>query len=215
MTSKTISVACFICVLLVFTPVLSSAQSEGQESKSLADLAREQRLKKDKDVKQPAKVYSNEDMPSHPPDEPSTPSSANTSGAGTKKASGDADSDSNASASAPHDEKYFHNKMSDLRKYLETDKARLATLQKELDDHYADAAAGGFAVSGHEGVATNKVNTSWTTDPIGYHNHWVAEGHTLHAGIDSQEKKVAADEKAISDFVDQCRHEDCQPGWIR
>lgn len=212
MTSKTISVACFICVLLVFTPVLSSAQSEGQESKSLADLAREQRLKKDKDVKQPAKVYSNEDMPSHPPDEPSA---VKTSAGGTGKASGDADSDSNASASAPHDEKYFHNKMSDLRKNLETDKARLVTLRKELDDHYADAAAGGFAVSGHEGVTTNKVNTSWTTDPIGYHNHWVAEGHTLHAGIDSQEKKVAADEKAISDFVDQCRHEDCQPGWIR
>ncbi|HLY62653.1 MAG TPA: hypothetical protein VKV95_18065 [Terriglobia bacterium] len=196
-----------LCAVLVFTPVFSRAQSGGEETKSLADLAREQRAKKDKDGKQPAKVYSNEDMPSHPPDEPSSPSSTKTSAKG--KANGDADAKSDASSSVPHDEKYFRGKMDKSRANLASDKARLATLQTEMDDHYRDAVAAGYVVHGHEMVTTNKVNQHFNYDS------WVAQGAGLRADIQSEKEMIIADEKAISDLIDQCRHEDCQPGWIR
>lgn len=215
MSSKTTTLAFVICAVLVLGPVFARGQSGDQGADSLADLARKQRSKNGKEGKQPTKVYSNDDFPEPPPKAPSTASATKTSAAGTEKANGDANAKSDSSGPKPHDEKYFRSKMDELRANLASDKVGLVKLQEEMDDHYRDAQAGGFIVSGQGQLATDKVNTNWTTDPIGYHNFWVSEGKRLRSSIDSQKKEIASDEKAISDLIDQCRREDCKPGWIR
>jgi len=46
-------------------------------------------------------------------------------------------------------------------------------------------------------------------------NFWDSEDKRLRSSIDSLQEEIATDEQNISDFVDQCRHESCEPGWIR
>jgi len=105
---------------------------------------------------------------------------------GTKKANGTANAKSDASGQKAHDEKYFRTKMDKLRANLASDNARLATLQKRMN--------GNVGYSPRSGGRFDQ---------------------GLRDSIDSQKEKIASDEKAISDLIDQCRHEECKPGWIR
>lgn len=207
MSSKTIPFACVISAVLALAPIFASAHSVGQETSSLADLARDQRMK-NIEVKQPAKVYTNDDLPAHPP-ESSTPFLAINLPPGTVDGKSQAGATSNAAGSEPHDEKYFRSRMNQLRANLESDKEGLASLQEEMGKHLGDNPRG-WPLS-----VSYQRNMQWTTDPIGAQNFWFAEDKRLRSSIDSQKEKIAVDEKDISDFVDQCRHEDCEPGWIR
>lgn len=206
MVRKTTPFACVICTVLFFAPVFRSVQIEGQEIKPLGDLAREQRRKNEKEGKQPTKVYTNDDFPVHPPAEPPTASAAT-----TEKVNGDEESYLSAQASEPHDEKYFRSKMDELRANLESDKEVLASLQEEMDKHTQDAPP----FSSDYGTPPQQVNNNAAEMEAGTYNLWLSEGERLRTSIDSQKEKIATDEKGISDLVDQCRRESCQPGWIR
>jgi|SRR5579859_2516615 len=199
-----------ICTVLILAPTFTSGQSEGQETISLGDFARDQRRKNSEEGKQTAKVYSNDDFPEPQPKAPSTESATKTPAAGMKKGNAEADAKSNASISEPHDEKYFRQRMDELRADLESGKRRLVTLQKEMDKHMRDSLP-----DSPGGALSYQENPHWTTNPIGFNNFWNSEDKRLRSDIESQKEKIATDEGKISDLIAQCRREDCQPGWIR
>ncbi len=209
---------------LVLIPVVGTAQSSGDQETSLADLARRQRKKEAKESRKPAKVFTNDDFPaSHSSTPEAKPSSDVHSGASdAKKPVAPADVDS-----GPHDEAYFRGKMKRLREHLKSDQSRLARLENEKDEHEKDVPFNAVVLRKTEQNATvtepDKTpvektysnNPRWVTDPEGAKKAWEAKEQELAESIGEQKDKIADDQKAISDFVDQCRHENCQPGWIR
>jgi hypothetical protein len=194
----------FVCAIIVLAPNFAIAHSRAQETGSLANVAREQRLKNN-EVKQPARVFTNDDLPASPP-ESSTPFLAINLPSGTVDGKSQRVTGSNAANSEPHDEKYFRDRMNQLQANLESDKGELVTLQGEMAEHLRDISAGSEGIFYHP--------TMWT-DPVGAGKYWFAEDERLRGGISALNGKIAADEKDISDFIDQCRRESCEPGWIR
>jgi hypothetical protein len=230
------AIALLLGLFLALGAGSAAAQDSSQAGTSLADLARQQRLKQRAAAKKPAKVFTNDDLPSHPPSPPSSGSSAQTGGDEAAKASEQPASDSAASASGPHDEAYFRGTMDKLRERLKSDKARLEEIQQALAEHRkdipfnaviigqsspsapaSDTSQKATAAEPGQSVVQKSYNNDprWDADPEGARRAWEAEQARLHSDERSQEKKIAADEKAISDFVEQCRHENCEPGWIR
>src|SRR5712692_4941763 len=57
-------------------PLFAAPQREAGQTTSLGDFARDQRRKQDKELQKPTKVYTNENLPAHPPDEQRTPTDA-------------------------------------------------------------------------------------------------------------------------------------------
>ncbi len=209
MGSRMTLFACVICTALALAPMFAEAQGGGQQAISLGDLAREQRRKEGKDSKKPAKAFTNEDFPAHPPDALPTSAHAAPSAAETEKLTGHTDPNSTASSSRAHDEEYYRSEMKRLRTKLKEDQALLARLQGELVAHNKDVPLGaGASVSLTE-------NPRWTTNPVGTYYAWAAEDKWLRSRIESWQTKIAIDEKAISHLVEQCRHEDCLPEWIQ
>ena len=210
MDSKSTRFTLAIYTVLILAPTFTSAQSEGQETISLGALAREQRRKNSEEGKQTAKVYSNDDFREPPPKAPPTESATKIPAAGMKKGNAEPDAKSNASSSEPHDEKYFHMRMDELRANLESDKRRLVTLQEEMDKHMREGPP-----DSPGGALNTQETPNWSTDPLGSIVFWNSEDKRLRSSIDSQKEKIATDEGNISDLAVQCRREDCQPGWIR
>jgi len=237
MSSKTALWVCALCAGFIFVPVIAGAQTENQKPISLADLARQQRAKNNKDDKQKGKVYSNEDLPEHPSDAKPTKSAEVNSDGGkeAEKENTEADAKPKASSSEPHDEKYFRKRMDEFRSNLESDKKRLAAAREAKDEHekdipldarivrhsdpnapnqntpVIDAAQAPPAVEAGESVAVKKYNS----DQHFSKDAWQTEERRLNDNIRSQENNIATDEEKISTLVIQCRHENCQPGWIR
>jgi hypothetical protein len=227
---RLILLVCAACTALFLMPALAAAQGAGEEGTSLGDIARQQRRKQAVETKKPGKVFTNDDFPAHPPNSPPTKLGAETPPAGTGKASEQPASDSTASGSEPHDETYFRGTMKQFRKNLESDKGRLAELRLAMQEHEKDIPFNAVIVgksgpsdqkppvleSGQSIVEKSYSNDPrWAADPEGARRAWEAEEQELSDSIKSQKEKIAADEKAVSDFVDQCRHENCLPGWIR
>jgi hypothetical protein len=190
-------------------PSPAGAQNGGEQGRSLGEIAREQRSKRG--AQKPVKVYTNDDFPSHragaaPEGEAETASTA------ARNEQPDVRTVPKASGarSAMHGEAFFRERMKQLREGLESDRARLVELRKEMDVHRADVPYNSVG-----GVRKANQSSQWTTNPVGAFSSWQAEDKRLRESLDSQEKKIADDQKAIADFVEQCRRENCLPGWIR
>jgi hypothetical protein len=226
------------CVALLLAPARSTPQQQGGTTKSLADIAREQRSKDRQKDQKPAKVFTNDDFPAESPASSAKKPVTETPSAESANSPAESSSDSDASGSGPHDEAYFRNTMKRLREKLKSDQERLVTLRKELADHEKDIPLNATLIrdSGPNAPSTDAGQASqppvlesggtvaqksysndprWATNPEGAKRVWESEEQELGDSISSQKRKITADEKAISDFVDQCRREGCEPGWIR
>ncbi len=205
---------CLISTALVVTPMFARPLSVGQEQVSLGDLARERRNKQAKDAKKPSRVITNDDLPAHTRDTPPTATGAVASAAKTEKAAGQAGPVLPDSGTAPQDEKYFRSRMKELRKKLEDDKAFLARIQRELTEQNSvlpDDMPPGAAGSANDGGYSPR----WWTNPFGPWQAWNSEHQWLRGAIKRWEEKTLADQKAISDLVEECRRRNCRPDWVR
>jgi predicted RNase H-like nuclease (RuvC/YqgF family) len=98
-------------------------------------------------------------------------------------------------ATGAHDEKYFRDRMSELRAKLAKDQADLITLQQKVGQadvqYYADP---------NKGLQQQYSRSDITK---------------LNEEIQKKQKDIADDEKAIDDLRDELRHEGGEPGWLR
>ena len=185
------------CTALTVATTLGLGQEGHEKEPSLGDLAREQRAKNEAAASKPVKVFTNDDLPSHPTPRTTPP-------AQTKKLAG------NSGPGSPNaKEKYFRTRTAQLRTKLQQDKEFLAKLQHDLDrDCASDPRNAAPCVAAFE-------SPRWVTNPVGAMQSQVSERQRLQSAVQRQQKKIAEDEQAISNLAEQCRREDCKPEWIR
>jgi len=186
-----------ICAALAIATTLGPAHQGDEKAQSLGDFAREQRIKEAQSGKKPAKVFTNDDLPSQPTPRKTPP-------AETKKLAG------NSGPGSPNaKEKYFRARTAQLRKKLQQDKEFLAKLQHDLgSDCVSDPRNAAPCVATVE-------SPRWVTNPVGAMRSQGSEQRWLQSAIQRQQKRIAEDEQALSDLGQQCRREDCKPEWVR
>jgi hypothetical protein len=183
---------------LAIAMAISSAATLGAQS--LAEVARQEEARR-KEIRQPAKVYTNKDLASVPP--PSTPATA-PAPSETPATPAAADSKDGAKEAAPpqdaketgtvKDQKYWSGRMQALRTGLDRDQTYSDAMQSRI----------------------NALTTDFTArdDPA----QRAVIGRDRQKAIDELDRLKLAIErtrKAIADLEEEARRASVPPGWLR
>ena len=170
------------------------AQNAGQ---SLGDLARKEREKRLKiKMERSVRVWNNDNMPRRPAGEGPTAAAGMSlvpvSPGPTESSLTDAPASSN---SPDHDEKYYRERMAELREALELHKRQLSVLEQKQ-------AQG---------------QTQYFSDPNKtlQEEFSRSEINKRNDEISKKQEEITTDEKAIEDLQDQLRREGKPAGWLR
>jgi hypothetical protein len=172
----------------------SSASSQPQTpatppQDSLAAAARKAREQK-KDAPKPARVFDNDNIPTHGGVSSVGSESSPTAGGNTANTQG-----KGGVASAGNGEKAWRDKFASLRHKLEQDEAELDVMQRELAvldlQDYSDP--------------TKAMQQGFTRSDI----------NDKTSAIEAKKKQVEADKQAITDAEDDLRKAGGEPGWAR
>jgi hypothetical protein len=161
-------------------------------AQSLGDVSRQEEERR-KDVKAPAKVYTDKDLHAVPviPDE-TKPTSASDKAADAKD---DAAKDGKGSKDEPaKDQKYWSTRRKELQAKLERDRVLADAMQSRINGLTADFAA--------------------RSDPA---QRAVIEADRKRAlsELDALQKSIKDDQKALADFDEDARKASVPPGWLR
>jgi hypothetical protein len=168
----------------------TAAQSAPPQD-SLAAAARKAREQK-KDAAKPAKVFTNDDLPSG--------GGISTVGAEKDADSAAAGSKEDAAPAGANDEKTWRSRFAKLHHKLDQDQDELDVLQREL---------GVAQTQFYGGDPTKAMNDQMSGQPFG------TEYNKKLADIDAKKKQVEADKQAIADAEDELRKSGGDPGWAR
>ncbi len=168
-----------------------TSQAPPAQQDSLAAAARRSREQK-KDQPKPAKVITNENIPTQ-----GGISAVGSSPTGTPGAAGDnaAGIPAKTGTSAPSDEKGWREKFANLRHKVDQDQAELDVMQREL------------------GV----LDVQYYNDPVKAMQQDLtrADINKKTADIDAKKQQIEADKQAISDAEDDLRKAGGDAGWAR
>jgi hypothetical protein len=190
-------IAAILAVGLMESAGFALAQ-QTSKTPSLGELARQLRAERGKTSEKPAKVYTNDNIPRTGTLSDVGPAAESTSGGTAAKGettAGAASAGEGKAASAPHDEKYYRERMKELQSQKEMHVRELAVLKQKL--------------------ALNE--TQYYSDP----NKTMTQEYTRsdinkkQGEIDKKQQQIANDQKAIDDLEAQCQQEGCPPGWLR
>lgn len=169
-------------------------------AQSLADVARAEEARR-KAVKQPAKVYTNDDLkrsgddstPPPPTPAATTPAASPAPGGGAAAAA-KPDQAAGSANGAAKDEKYWKTRISSAREALAHDKVLVDALQSRVNALTTDFV--NMADPAQRAVIDNNRKTA------------LAEMDRLNKDIDNQTK-------AIADVQEEARKASVPPGWLR
>jgi len=165
-------------------------------AQSLGDISKQEEERR-KDVKEPAKVYTNKDL-STPPSFASAEEKP--AGETAPAASADTSSDSakagaaNEPAKDPKDQKYWSGHRKDLESKLERDKVLADAMQSRINGLTRDFSA-------RDDPAQRAVID--------------ADRKRAVSELDGLQKSIKDDQKALSDFDEEARKSGVPPGWLR
>jgi hypothetical protein len=191
-------------VILVVPVVLLLASATSLRAQSLGDVAREEEARR-KEVKQPAKVYTNKDLPNVPPVTASpeaakpaaTPDDSRKDGKGddAKDQSSDKGGKDGAKDKVPvKDRAYWSDRMKELRTALDHDQTFADAMQSRINGLTADFSA-------RDDPAQR--------DVIGRDRQKAIDE------LDRLKKAIQTDKQAIADFEEEARRAAVPPGWLR
>jgi hypothetical protein len=156
-------------------------------AQSLADVARQEEARR-KEIKQPAKVYTNKDLVSVPSTSP--PTAPSTALAGPDAADKDAKDaakdakDATKDTGLVKDQAYWSNRLKTLTAQLDQDQALADAMQ----------------------VSVNALTAAAVTGP---------EMQKALEALDHLTQAVERDKKAVADFPEEARRASVPPGWLR
>ena len=186
-------------VLALLAAALAPAQEQpsSRQTVSLGDLARQQRAQRMKVMQERSvRIWTNDNLPARPASGGGGVSVAGQiSSAPVAAESGTA---SGEAASGGHDEKYYRQRMAELRGNLETHQRQLSVLQQKQ----------GQAQLQYYGDPQKTLEQGSTPT-------FNSDVNKLQQDIEKKRQEIAADEKAIEDLQDQLRREGHPPGWLR
>jgi|SRR5215467_11947412 len=166
-------------------------------AQSLGDVSRQEEERR-KDVKAPAKVYTNSDLgtvSAIPADDTKSSSTSVPSDKSTDAAKDDAKGGAKSSKDEPaKDQKYWSTRRKDLQAKLDRDKVLADAMQSRINGLTADFAA--------------------RSDPA---QRAVIEADRKRAlsELDGLQKSIKDDQKALADFDEEARKASVPPGWLR
>ncbi len=166
-------------------------------AQSLGDVARQEEERR-KDVKSTSKVYTNKDLgapisSATPEDVPKTPSEPASTSASTDKPK-EASKDAAKEDGTAKDQKYWSSRKKELATKLERDRVLADAMQSRINALTADFAA--------------------RSDPA---QRAVIEADRNRAlgELDTLQKSIKDDRKALADFDEEARKAAVPPGWLR
>jgi hypothetical protein len=171
-------------------------------AQTLGDLAKQEEQRR-KDIKKPAKVWTNDDLkaappPSGPPVDSAKPGDADSgaAGAGDAGAKGAAKPDDKGGSSdaGKQSQAIWAGRMKKLQEQLEKDQTFLDALQSRVN-----------------ALTTDFVNRD---DPA-QKAQIEKDRQRAIAELDNLKQTIAADKKAISDLEEEARRAGVPPGWLR
>jgi hypothetical protein len=165
-------------------------------AQSLGDVSRQEEERR-KDVKAPAKVYTNRDLgtvPVIPSDDTKPSRTDSTSAASDKAADAPKDGAKGSKDESAKDQKYWSTRMKDLQAKLERDKVLADAMQSRINGLTADFAA--------------------RSDPA---QRAVIDADRKRAlsELDALQKSIKDDQKALADFDEEARRASVPAGWLR
>jgi hypothetical protein len=165
-------------------------------AQSLGDVSRQEEERR-KDVKAPAKVYTNKDLgaaPVIPSDGTASKSDAAADRAADAKDAGKDDGAKSGSKEEVKDQKYWSTRKKDLQAKLDRDKVLADAMQSRINGLTADFAA--------------------RSDPA---QRSVIEADRKRAltELDALQKSIKDDQKALADLDEEARKASVPPGWLR
>jgi hypothetical protein len=165
-------------------------------AQSLGDVSRQEEERR-KDVKAPAKVYTNKDLgtvPVIPSDGASSSKSDSATASSDKADAGKADGAKGGSKDEAKDQKYWSTRRKDLQAKLERDKVLADAMQSRINGLTADFAA--------------------RSDPA---QRTVIEADRKRAlsELETLQKNIKDDQKALADLDEEARKASVPPGWLR
>lgn len=174
----------------------SSSSAKPAQQDSLAAASRKAKEQKAKSSTKPAKVYTNENLPTSGTISTVGTTSDATGGEGAAGASKEGSSKSGGSASgAGQDAAAWRARFQGLRSKLSQDQAELDVMQREAGNlnlqNYSDPVKGM-----QQGLSREDINKK-------------------NADIEAKKQQIAADQQAISDAEDELRKAGGDPGWSR
>lgn len=166
-------------------------QEQAKEPPSLGDLAKQLKTERAKATKSP-KVFTNDNLPARP-------EKGNLTVAATMSSSTPATAASPSSSATPpgevRDEKYYRERMDELRAQKDTHERELAVLQKKLGQN----------------------NIQFYPDPNKQlmQEYSRSDINKLTQDIEKKKQQVAEDDRAMDGLRDQLRREGGPSGWLR
>lgn len=171
--------------------VMGQSPAQINSSPSLGELAKRMRAQRASRPRSGAPVYTNDNLPNA--DGVSVVGGTWQQGEDSRKVEGS--SSSQAAPSVTEDERYFRNSMGELQASKNMHRRELAVLEQKLGQYevryYPDPWKGGEQEYSSSDISQTREE------------------------IEKKQQQIAADEQAIEDLWQQCRREECQPGWLR
>jgi len=195
------SLALIVFSLLTSGPAAGVVQPGPQSrgTASLGDLARKVKAERTKASSNPAKVFTNDNLPVRPRGEGPTAATGMSATVaeqpGNKTESAPSSNPPQEPASEVHNEKYYRAKQKELQDRMDLHQRQLDVLQQKLSQnqlqYYPDP---------------NKTLTQEYTR---------ADVNKLNDDIQKKKDEIVADQKALDDLQDLLRREGGDPGWLR
>lgn len=175
--------------------LLAQVQNQPGETTSLGALARQLKAQRAKSGKKPVKVYSNDNLPARPAGGGVTVAAGMSQGPESGPGAAGGETPATGASSGAHGEKYFRERMAELRDRLEIHQRQLSVLQQKQ----------------------SQGETQFYTDPNKtlQQEYSRSDINKLTDDVAKKQQEIAADEKAIEDLRDQLRREGGEPGWLR
>jgi hypothetical protein len=166
------------------------------EAQVLGDVARQEETRR-KDIKAPAKVYTNKDLGSVPESSGGTlsaPGPAPTASSDTAKATASTDSSDKDAKDSKKNEAYWSGRKKDLQSKLNTDQTLADALQTRIN-----------------ALNTDFVNRDDPVQRAGIDR----DRQKAAVELDRLKKSVADGKKALSDLEEEARKAGVPAGWLR
>jgi len=183
------------CAIMMGLLAISTTPGRSQKSQnvpSLGELARQMKIKREKEKHKAVAVFTNDNLPSE-----------GSAGIESRKTNGKRNSPDDTSSQAipangQHDENYFRSKADEIRSRLEFHRRQLNVLQQQL----------GLARVQYYPNPQKTLEQESTPS-------FQSDVDKLRAKIADTQKAIADDQKAMDDLCEQLRRDGGDPGWIR
>ncbi|HVH25105.1 MAG TPA: hypothetical protein VM818_00050 [Vicinamibacterales bacterium] len=195
--------------IIAFAVVLVSGTLSIAAAQSLADVARKEEERR-KEVKQPSKVLTNDDLGSVPPISPPPATLFGAVDDGTAPSESGADKDQKADAEAS--EKKTDGATEGSTEPATRDQAYWSGRVKALEDQIARNRSFATALQSRINALANEYTNQ--ADPLQQASLATDRQNTL-ADLDRVNKQLADDTKALADLQEEARRAGVPAGWLR